>query len=92
MFLYFVSELQNLMRIQAHHLRISHVTLIKYKYRQLYDKGRKIKEKMGLQNLLFCIYRVVHVYLSLVLIIFSVFLSHVCVWLLVKFTVWFVAI
>ena len=52
----------------------------------------KIKEKMGLQNLLQCIYRVVHVYLSLVLIIFSIFLSHVPVWLLAKFTVWFVAI
>ena len=35
-FLYFVSESPNLTQIQTHHLRIGHVTLIKYKYRQLY--------------------------------------------------------
>ena len=51
-----------------------------------------MKEKMGLQNLLQCINRVVYVYLSLVLISFQFFLSHVSVWLLAKFTVWFVAI
>ena len=32
-----------------------------------------MKEKMGSQNLLQCIYRVVHVYPSLVLIIFQFF-------------------
>ena len=40
-FLYFVSESPNLTRIQTHHLPIGHVTLIKYKYRQLYDKGKE---------------------------------------------------
>ena len=41
-----VSESPNLTRIQTHHLRIGHVTLIKYKYRQLYDKGKvKLKKK-----------------------------------------------
>ena len=48
-FLYFVSESPNLTRIQTHHLHIGHVTLIKYKYRQLYSttKERKMKEKNG---------------------------------------------
>ena len=74
MFLYFVSESPNLTRIQTHHLPTGHVTLIKYKYRPLYDKGKeKIKVKMGLQNLLQCIYRAVHVHPSLVLIIFQFF-------------------
>ena len=36
-------------------------------------KERKIKVKMGLQNLLQYIYRVVHVYSGLVLIIFQFF-------------------
>ena len=40
--LYFVSESPNFTRIQTHHLLIGHVTLIKYKYRQLYDKGKEI--------------------------------------------------
>ena len=47
MFLYFVSESPNLTRIQTHHLRIGHVTLIKYKYRQLYDKGKENDRKNG---------------------------------------------
>ena len=71
MFLYFVSESPNLTRIQMHHLPIGHMTLIEYKYRQLYDKEKEIKVKMGLQNVLQCIYRVV--YSSLVLIIFQFF-------------------
>ena len=42
-------------------------------------KERKIKVNIGLQNLLQCIYRVVHVYPSLVLIIFQFFSeSRVC--------------
>ena len=65
MFLYFVSESPNLTRIQTHQLPIGNVTLIKYKDRQLYDKG--------LKNLLQSIYRVVHVYPSLALIIFPFF-------------------
>ena len=40
-FLYFVSESPNLMRIQTHYFCIGHMTLIKYKYRQLYDKGKE---------------------------------------------------
>ena len=36
-------------------------------------KERKINVKMGLQNLLQCIYQVVHVYPSLVLNIFQFF-------------------
>ena len=93
MFLYFVSALPNLTLIQTHHLRIGHVTLIKYKYRQPCDKGMEDEKKMGSQNLLQCIYRVAHVYPSLVLIIFQFFfVGHVSVWLFAKFTVWFVAI
>ena len=73
MFLYFVSESPNLTRIQTHHLRIGHVTLIEYKYRQLYDKGKENERKICLQIVLQCIYRVVHVYPSLVMIIFQFF-------------------
>ena len=73
MFLFFVSESPNWTQIQTHHLRIGHVTLIKYKYRNYTTKEKKIKEEMGLQNLLQCVYRVVRVYLSLVLIIFQFF-------------------
>ena len=51
-----------------------------------------MKEKMGSQNLLQCIYRVVYVYPSLVLVIFQFFLGHVSVWLFANFTVWFAAI
>ena len=40
-----MSESQNLTQIQTHHLRIGHVTLIKYKYRQLYDKGKENERK-----------------------------------------------
>ena len=47
MFLYLVSESPNLTRIQTHHLRIGHVTLIKYKYRQLYDKRKENERKNG---------------------------------------------
>ena len=47
MFLYFVSESPNLTRIQMHHLPIGHVTLIEYKYRQLYDKEKENKSKNG---------------------------------------------
>ena len=79
MFLCFVSESPNSTRIQTHHLRIGHVILIEYKIANYTTKERKMKEKMGSQNLLQCIYRVVHVYPSLVLIIFQFFSgSRVC--------------
>ena len=64
--------------IQTHHFRIGHVTLIKYKYRQLYDKGKENERKMGSQNLLQCIYRAVHVYPSLNWLFFSFSGSRVC--------------
>ena len=87
MFLYFVSESPNLTRIQTHHLCIGHVTLIKYKYRQLYDKGKENERTNWFAKF-------IAMYLSSCTCIdyFSFFLSHVSVWLFAKFTVWFVAI
>ena len=46
-FLYFVSDSPNLTQIQTHHLRIGHVTLIKYKYRHLYEKVKENERKSG---------------------------------------------
>ena len=51
-----------------------------------------MKEKMGSQNLFQCIYPVVHVYPSLVLIIFQFFWVMCLYGSFFKFTVWFVAI
>ena len=71
MFLYFVSESPNLTRIQTHHLPIGHVTLINTNIANYTTKERKIKVNMGLQNLLQCVSRVVHVYPRLVFFSFS---------------------
>ena len=74
-----------------HHLCIGHVTLIKYKYCQLYDKGKEDERKNGFAKF-------IAMYLSCTCIsepsidYFSVFLGHVSVWFFAKFTVWFVAI
>ena len=46
-FLYFVSESPNL-----HHLCICHVTLIKYKYRELYEKVKENERKNGFAKFL----------------------------------------
>ena len=74
MFLFFVSKSPNLTRIQKHHLHIGHVTLIKYKYRQLYDKGKENERKNGFENFIaMYLSSCTCVYPSLVLIIFLFF-------------------